>query len=130
MLVKDYHKNIVYSLSAKHSIQCLDVHRWLQMPTTMEDPLTFLLNLLSTRESCSCNLFPLGFSTSQLYVWLFWAWPPSSLKIATLASTLFQNTILGRLCSIIHELAFLWHDKVPVLSLNLGQWFFDWIPWL
>ncbi|KAG1136273.1 hypothetical protein G6F37_011185 [Rhizopus arrhizus] len=37
------------SLSKKYAIQCLDMRQNLQMPTTIEDSLPFLLNLLPTR---------------------------------------------------------------------------------
>lgn len=41
------------SLSKEHDIQCLDMHRMLQMLITIENFLSLLLNLLLTRKSRS-----------------------------------------------------------------------------
>lgn len=46
------------SLSKKHTIQCLDMHRRLQRPTTIEEPMSFLLNLLPTRKPRSFQYVP------------------------------------------------------------------------
>lgn len=41
------------TLYKKHAMHYLDKHQILQMPTIIEDPLSFLLNLLPTRKLCS-----------------------------------------------------------------------------
>ncbi|KAG1460301.1 hypothetical protein G6F46_005731 [Rhizopus delemar] len=45
------------TLSKKHVIQCLHIHRRLQIPTTIEDPLSFLLNLLPQSQTTFLSIY-------------------------------------------------------------------------
>ncbi|KAG1048806.1 hypothetical protein G6F43_008829 [Rhizopus delemar] len=87
------------TLTKSHSIHCLNMHRRLQLPETMVDPLSFLLNKLLHRIPHS-----------------FQAVPPWFLRWPTI-------------CTILHELDYLCHDKVPPsLSPYIGQRFLEWLP--
>ncbi|KAG1545308.1 hypothetical protein G6F47_006039 [Rhizopus delemar] len=44
-------KHPMQQLSKNHAINCLDMHRRLFMPETVQDPLSFLLNMLPLRPS-------------------------------------------------------------------------------
>ncbi|KAG1492508.1 hypothetical protein G6F52_012746 [Rhizopus delemar] len=44
-------KHPTQQLSKNHAINCLDMHRRLFMPETVQDPLSFLLNMLPLRPS-------------------------------------------------------------------------------
>lgn len=48
LLLADCPKHPDCTLSKKHVIQCLDMNRRLQMPATIKNPLSFLLDLLVT----------------------------------------------------------------------------------
>lgn len=77
----------------KHSISCLQVHRRLCMPHTIEDPISYLLNLL-----------PVNFLTKKarqsIDGWLI-RWPT--------------------ICAILLEMDCLAHSQVPEPSDHLGE---------
>ncbi|KAG1052342.1 hypothetical protein G6F43_005515 [Rhizopus delemar] len=75
----------------KHAITCLNMHQRLYMPVTITDPLSFLLNMLSSRPSVPSNL---ALSWSQ-------RWPV--------------------ICSILHELDQLQHVTVIPITQPHGQ---------
>ncbi|ORE11371.1 hypothetical protein BCV72DRAFT_197771, partial [Rhizopus microsporus var. microsporus] len=75
-----------------HTIQCL------QMPQTIPDPLSFLLNMLPTRKPRSSN-------TTRS--WII-RWPT--------------------ICRILYELDYLYHAKPPpTLLIHLGQRLLKWL---
>lgn len=69
---KPYTEHLDSSLSKKHATQCLDMHRRLQMLTTIKDPLYVLLNLLFTRKTMVLSIFsrlasPLAYHMSNSF---------------------------------------------------------------
>ncbi|KAG1579184.1 hypothetical protein G6F46_011095 [Rhizopus delemar] len=63
-------KRPMQQLSKNHAINCLDMHRRLFIPETVQDPLSFLLNILPLRPSISPPqvLLSPGISDGRLYV--------------------------------------------------------------
>ncbi|KAG1540170.1 hypothetical protein G6F49_012192 [Rhizopus delemar] len=90
-------KHPMQQLSKNHAINCLDMHRRLFMPETVQDPLSFLLNMLPLRPSI----------------------PPSS------ALTWYQRWPI--ICSILHELDQLHHDKLIPARYPHGQKLLTWL---
>ncbi|ORE07254.1 hypothetical protein BCV72DRAFT_182187, partial [Rhizopus microsporus var. microsporus] len=72
-------------LTKQHAIYCLNMHHRLQIPKTIIDPLSLLLNKLPIRKPCS-------FQTKSFWTirWLV-------------------------ICAILHELDHLYHEKEPPL---------------
>ncbi|KAG1319162.1 hypothetical protein G6F62_011979 [Rhizopus arrhizus] len=87
-------------LTRSHAITCLNMHRRLQLPSTVTDPLSFLLNILPTSRKK-----PTTQNRSKYAAW-FIRWPT--------------------ICQILHELDYLHHDKiapeVPPLGSKLLHW--------
>ena len=81
----------------QHAIHCLNIHRRLQIQETTTDPLSFLLNRLPNSKPRSRQ------------VKLFWSfkWPI--------------------LCSILQEMGYLYHKKVPLQPANLGKPLINWL---
>ncbi|KAG1501746.1 hypothetical protein G6F52_012433 [Rhizopus delemar] len=92
-------KRPMQQLSKNHAINCLDMHRRLFIPETVQDPLSFLLNILPLRPSISP--------------------PPSS------ALTWHQRWPIIR--SILHELDQLHHDKLIPAKYPYGQKLLIWL---
>jgi hypothetical protein len=92
-------KNSIKMLAKQHVIRCLDMQHRLQMPETVQDPLSFLLNKLPNRIPCSSH------SASSWFI----RWPV--------------------ICTILYELDYLFHDKdQPSPPFQPGQRFLDWLP--
>jgi hypothetical protein len=88
-------------LTRSHAITCLNMHHRLLMPSTVSDPLSYLLNLLpSSRKKPTIQ------PRSKYSAW-FIRWPI--------------------ICQILHELDYLHHDKtapeIPPLGTKLLHWF-------
>ncbi|KAG1152166.1 hypothetical protein G6F37_001390 [Rhizopus arrhizus] len=88
-------------LTRSHAITCLHMYHRLLMPSTVSDPLSYLLNLLPTSRKKSTIQ-----SRSKYSAW-FIRWPI--------------------ICQILHELDYLHHDKtapeIPPLGTKLLHWF-------
>ncbi|EIE75313.1 hypothetical protein G6F46_003108 [Rhizopus delemar] len=84
-------KHPMQQLSKNHAISCLDMHQHLFMPEAVQDPLSFLLSMLSLRPSI----------------------PPCS------ALTWYQ--LWPIICSILHELDQLHHGKLIPAKHPYGQ---------
>ncbi|KAG1539847.1 hypothetical protein G6F47_007244 [Rhizopus delemar] len=86
-------------LTKQHAVRCLDMHHRLQMPETVQGPLSFLLNRLPNRIPCSSH------SASPWFI----RWPA--------------------ICTILYELDYLFHRKdQPSPPFQPGQRFLDWLP--
>ncbi|KAI9473952.1 MAG: hypothetical protein EXX96DRAFT_487364, partial [Benjaminiella poitrasii] len=83
--------------SRAHAIHYLHMHQCLFFPTSIEDPLSFLLNLLPATK------------------------PRQSFD----ASSWFVRCPI--LCTILHELDCLFHHKLPPLPLHLRRQFLTWL---
>ena len=90
-------------LTRTHAIECLHMHRRLQMPQSIPDPLSFLLNKLPTSRKK-----PTDKNRSKHIAWSI-RWPI--------------------ICQILHELDYLHHDQispdVPPLGQKLLSWLFS-----
>ncbi|KAI8351184.1 hypothetical protein BD560DRAFT_456281 [Blakeslea trispora] len=87
------------SLTKSHAIRCLQMHHRLMMPESVGDPLSFLLNILSTRR-------PRSFAA--VIPWTI-RWPA--------------------ICTILYELDYLQHSKIPPpLPSHLEQRLLAWFP--
>ncbi|KAG1579052.1 hypothetical protein G6F48_011453 [Rhizopus delemar] len=87
------------TLTKSHSIHCLNMHRRLQLPETIVDPLSFFLNKLPHRTLHS-----------------FRAVLPWPLRWPTI-------------CTILHEFDYLCHDKIPPSPPPYtGQRLLEWLP--
>jgi hypothetical protein len=88
-------------LTRSHAITCLHMHHRLLMPSTVSNPLSYLLNLLPTSRKK-----PNIQRRSKYSAW-FIRWPI--------------------ICQILHELDHLHHDKtapeIPPLGTKLLHWF-------
>ena len=84
-------------LSKNHAISCLDMHQRLFMPDIIRNPLSFLLNMLPLRPSVPSNL---AFTWSQ-------RWPI--------------------ICSLLHELDQLHHNKLISTKYPHGQKLLVWL---
>jgi hypothetical protein len=88
-------------INGSHAITCLHMHHRLLMPSTVSDPLSYLLNLLPTSRKK-----PTIQRRSKYSAW-FIRWPI--------------------ICQILHELDYLHHDKtvpeIPPLGTKLLHWF-------
>ncbi|KAG1207887.1 hypothetical protein G6F35_010928 [Rhizopus arrhizus] len=88
-------------LTRSHANSCLHIHHRLLMPSTVSDPLSYLLNLLPTSRK-KHTIQP----RSKYSAW-FIRWPI--------------------ICQILHELDYLHHDKtapeIPLLGTKLLHWF-------
>jgi hypothetical protein len=92
-------KHPTQMLTKQHAVRCLDMHHRLQMPETVQDPLSFLLNRLPNRIPCSSH------SASPWFI----RWPV--------------------ICTILYELDYLFHHKdQPPPPFQPGQRFLDWLP--
>ncbi|KAI9470611.1 MAG: hypothetical protein EXX96DRAFT_490702, partial [Benjaminiella poitrasii] len=86
-------------LTRPRAIICLQMHRRLQMPETIDDPLSFLLSQLPTKKPVSSR------SVSTWHI----RWPS--------------------ICLILHELDQLQHNKLIIFTPpNPGQRLLDWRP--
>ncbi|KAI9485897.1 MAG: hypothetical protein EXX96DRAFT_546942 [Benjaminiella poitrasii] len=86
-------------LTRRHAVICLQLHRRLQMPETIENPLSFLLNQLPTKKPVSSH------SVSPWHI----RWPS--------------------ICLILDELDQLQYNKLTLPTpLNPGQRLLDWLP--
>ncbi|KAG0737691.1 hypothetical protein G6F62_009736 [Rhizopus arrhizus] len=88
-------------LTKPHAITCLHMHRRLQMPHTIADPLYFLLNKLHHRKKASTEQNRLRYS----------AW---SVQWSTL-------------CQLLFELDHLHHGKIPPETPPLGSKLITWL---
>ncbi|KAG0769884.1 hypothetical protein G6F26_009180 [Rhizopus arrhizus] len=90
-------------LTRTHATECLHMHRRLQMPQSIPDPLSFLLNKLPTSRKK-----PTDKNRSKHIAWSI-RWPI--------------------ICQILHELDYLHHDQispdVPPLGQKLLSWLFS-----
>jgi hypothetical protein len=86
------------TLTKQHAIHCLEMHRRLYMPSTISDPLSFLLNLLPMKKP----------SVSAATSW-FSLWPVICI-------------ILFELDHLHHQ------QEPPSLPLTPGQSFIHWLP--
>ncbi|KAI9476271.1 MAG: hypothetical protein EXX96DRAFT_601922 [Benjaminiella poitrasii] len=85
-------------LTRRHAIICLQIHRRLQMPETIEDPLSFLLDQLPIKKPAS------SYSVSPWHI---------------------QRPFI---CLILHKLDQLQHNKpIRPISPNPGQRLLDWL---
>ncbi|PHZ14573.1 uncharacterized protein RHIMIDRAFT_103136 [Rhizopus microsporus ATCC 52813] len=84
-------------LTKQHAIYCLDMHHRLQIPKSITDPLSLLLNKLPTRR-------PHSFQTKS-----FWTirWPV--------------------ICAILHELDHIYHGKESPSPSDPGQKLIKWL---
>ncbi|KAI9483403.1 MAG: hypothetical protein EXX96DRAFT_478968, partial [Benjaminiella poitrasii] len=78
-----------------HAIGCLHMHNRLYLPVTVKDPLSFLLNHLPVNKP----RLP-----QSIFIW-FIHWPI--------------------ICTILHELDYLIHDKFPSLPFQPGRKLLD-----
>ena len=67
-----FHPN--QTLTKSHAIQCLNMHNRLQMPSTIKDPLSFLLNLYQQNFLVQVVQLPLGSFVGQPYVQYYLNW--------------------------------------------------------
>lgn len=86
-----------HRLSKKHAINCLNMHRCLFMPETIQDPLSFLLNMFPSRPSAPSGL---ALSWSQ-------SWPA--------------------ICSILYELSQFHRAATIPTTYTHGQKLLEWI---
>ena len=86
-----FHPHTLFTRS--HSFSCLDMHHRLQMPTSIEDPLSYLLNCLPTA-------FLTKKARNSIDAWLI-RWPT--------------------ICAILQELDSLAHSQIPEPSNHLGE---------
>ena len=119
------------TLSKKHVIQCLDMHRRLKMPTTIEDPSSFLLNLLPQSQITLLSIcFLLVSPLAQLMSDTLLVQSPSSSKVASLSYTLSRKTTLRlaatelTLMSMTHFPFLLDYFSFTFLVLDLKGFFF------
>jgi hypothetical protein len=120
------------TLSKKHVIQCLDMHRRLKMPTTIEDPLSFLLNLLPQSQTTLLSIcFLLVSPLAQLMSDTLLVQSPSSSKVASLSYTLSRKMTLRlattelTLMSMTHFPFLLYYFSFTFLVLDPKGFFFD-----
>ncbi|CEP13597.1 hypothetical protein [Parasitella parasitica] len=86
-----FHPNTLFSRS--HSFSCLNMHNRLQMPKSIEDPLSYLLN-------CLPPTFLTKKARSSIDIWLI-RWPT--------------------ICAILLEMDYLAHSHVPDPSDHFGE---------
>ncbi|EIE82075.1 hypothetical protein RO3G_06780 [Rhizopus delemar RA 99-880] len=95
-----YHSNVM--LTRSHATECLHTHLRLQMPHTVADPLSFLLNQLPNKRKKLMS--PNANSTNP--AWTV-RWPA--------------------ICQILFELDYMHHGKIPPESPPLGTKLVAWI---
>ncbi len=86
-----------HNWSRQHAIECLHVHHRLYMPTSVEDPISFLLNLLPLHKPCR---------PSNCTSW-YTLWPI--------------------LCTMLHELDYYFHDEFPPDPVDPGLKLLNWL---
>lgn len=84
--------------SRQHVFECLNVHHRLYLPSTIIDPISFLLNMLPTHKF-RCR--------SDCLSW-FTLWPI--------------------LCTILCELDYYFHGKYPPPPVDPGRKLLNWLP--
>ncbi|KAG0803727.1 hypothetical protein G6F29_008722 [Rhizopus arrhizus] len=98
-----YHPNDMFTKS--HAIWCLHMHRRLQMPLTVPDPLSFLINKLPNKR----KLKPSSSSAPKASIFSAWTvrWPA--------------------MCLILFELDYLHHGELPPETPPLGTKLITWL---
>jgi hypothetical protein len=91
-----YHPNTHFS--RYHATECLQMHSRLCLPRSIEDPLSFLLNLLPHRKPRD---------PQDASAWSY-RWPV--------------------ICILLQELDYLIHDKLPPSPVNPGRKLLEWLP--